>query len=88
MGIVIPFEQLQAATLDALIEEFVTRDGAVHGHADVSLERQVEAVRRQLTSGRAVIVFDEEDETCTIMSTEERAGGRKLRGTVSDEEAS
>jgi len=64
---IIPHRQLQPATLDALIEEFVTRDGAVHGHSEVPLESQVKAVRRQLDCGLAAVVFDPEEETCTIV---------------------
>ncbi|HEX2974054.1 MAG TPA: YheU family protein [Tepidisphaeraceae bacterium] len=65
--IVIPHQQLQSSTLQALIEEFVTRDGAVHGHADILLSRQVDAVRAQIQSGQVVIVFDEDSESCTIV---------------------
>ncbi|MFI5378006.1 MAG: YheU family protein [Tepidisphaerales bacterium] len=67
MGIVIPCDRLRAETLDALIEEFVTRDGAVHGHTDTPIERQIAAVRRQLKSGDAVILYDEETESLTIL---------------------
>ena len=70
MSVVIPFEQLRPETLNAVIEEFVTRDGAVHGHAEAPLDNQVEAVRRQLQSGRVVIVFDEETESCTILPSD------------------
>ena len=64
---VIPHEQLQRETLTALIEEFVTRDGAVHGQTETSVEARVAAVLRQLESGRAIVVFDEEDESASIV---------------------
>jgi uncharacterized protein YheU (UPF0270 family) len=67
----IPYEELQPETLAAMIEDFVTRQGAVHGHADVSLEQQREAVMSQLRRGVAVIVFDEEDESVTIVTKDE-----------------
>ena len=69
--IIIPPEALQPQTLDALIEEFVTRDGAIQGHTDTSLPAQMEAVKRQLKSGKAVIVFDTQTETCTIVAKDE-----------------
>lgn len=68
---IVPHEQLDPQTLRALIEEFVTRDGAVHGHADVSVESQVAGVLGQLRAGRVVIVFDYESESCTICPREE-----------------
>lgn len=71
MSVVVPHEQLQPETLLALIEEFITRDGAVHGHRDAPLDGMVESVKRQLRAGKIFIVFDEEDETCTLVPAEE-----------------
>jgi len=62
--VIIPHNQLEPATLTALIEEFITRNGAVHGQQDdVALDAKAASVLRQLRSGSAVILFDEEDET-------------------------
>ena len=64
---IIPHDALEPATLDALIEEFVTRDGAVQGHTETPVPARIEAVKRQLRSGNAVIMFDEKTEMCTIV---------------------
>ena len=64
---IIPHDALAPDTLNALIEEFVTRDGAVQGHAETPVPARIAAVKCQLQSGNAVIVFDEETETCTIV---------------------
>lgn len=53
------------------MEEFVTRDGAVHGHVEMSLSAKIDAVRSQLRCGKAVIVFDETNDTCTIVLKED-----------------
>ena len=66
MNIVVPYDRLRPDTLEALIEEFVTRDGAVQGHTDTPLHDRIESVRDQLVSGKAVIVFDEKARSCTI----------------------
>jgi uncharacterized protein YheU (UPF0270 family) len=71
MSITIPQDQLRPDSLQALIEELITRDGAVHGHTDTPPSEMVQAVRRQLKSGEAVIVFDEETESCTIAPREQ-----------------
>jgi uncharacterized protein len=63
----IPHDQLRPETLEALVEEFVTRDGAVQGHTDTPLATRMAAVLRQLRSGKVVIVFDEASESCTMM---------------------
>lgn len=68
---IIPFEQLSPEALDGLIEEFVTRDGTDTGYAKKSVDRDIEAVKRQLRQGRVVIVFDPGTNTCNIVSTED-----------------
>ena len=67
---VIPYQQLDPQILSALIEEFVTRDGAVHGHADIAVDSKTASVLDQLRNGRAQIVYDETDETWTIVRKE------------------
>jgi uncharacterized protein YheU (UPF0270 family) len=88
--IVVPIDRLKPETLQALLEEFVTRDGAVHGHTDASLQAQMEAVRRQLKSGKAVIVFDDEDDSCTIRAADElrKAESSESNVTRTEERAS
>jgi uncharacterized protein YheU (UPF0270 family) len=71
---IIPHDQLDPQTLLALIEEFVTRDGALHGHADTPVQEMVASVLAQLRSGRAVIVFDEDAQTTTIIVKENLKG--------------
>ena len=63
---IVPHDRLAPDTLRGLIEEFVTREGAVHGHADVPVERQVADVMRPLQAGQVAIVYDHETESCTI----------------------
>ncbi len=68
---IVPIDQLQPATLESLIEEFISRHGAVHGHTEPTMESQVRQVREQLRRGLAVIVFDEVEESCSIVLKEE-----------------
>ena len=67
MPMIIPPESLQPETLRAVLEEFVTRDGTDTADADVKLKQ----VRRQLKTGQVVLVFDEEQESCTIIRRED-----------------
>ncbi len=64
----IPYDQLSREALYGVIEEFVTRDGTDYGEIEVSLDTRINRIMAQLTSGRAVIVFDPELETSTILS--------------------
>lgn len=63
---IIPPLLLEAATLNRLIEDFVTRDGTDNGD-DTVLEQRVLRVRRALDKGEAVIVFDTLSEQCCLM---------------------
>lgn len=64
----IPWQDINADTLDALIEEFVTREGTEYGEQDVSLARKVAQVRAQLARNDVVIVFDELSESVNLMT--------------------
>ena len=66
----IPYAALAPDTLRRLIEEFVTREGTDNGDLDHSLEDRVRAVHRQLERAEAVIGFDPETESCSVMARE------------------
>jgi uncharacterized protein YheU (UPF0270 family) len=74
--VLIPHDSLEPQTLAALIDEFVTRDGAVHGHRDASVEQMRESVLQQLRSGKVVILYDEDEESCTIAAKESLSGNQ------------
>lgn len=63
----VPWESLDDELLNAVIEEFVSREGTDYGHAEVSLAQKVAQVRAQLRARRAMLVFDEESETTDIV---------------------
>ena len=63
----IPPEQLGDQVLQAVIEEFITREGTDYGLQDYSLEQKVLQIKQQLDSGRAVIAYDPVSESCTLL---------------------
>lgn len=67
----IPIDQLSPEALQGVIEEFVSRNGTDYGMTDVPLETQMQQVKSQLKSGQAVLVYDEEMQTCNILSAED-----------------
>lgn len=67
MPIRIPHQQLSPDTLDGLIEEFVTRNGTDLTEAP----RSIEQVRKLLDQGKAIITFDEDEESCNILLRED-----------------
>ncbi|MCY2953508.1 MAG: YheU family protein [Planctomycetota bacterium] len=77
--IAVPPDNLRPETLQVVIEEFVTRDGAVHGHTDTPLNVMVAGIQRQLKLGKVVVVYDEQTETYTIVPKEQLNGLRDER---------
>jgi uncharacterized protein YheU (UPF0270 family) len=65
----IPHQMLSPDALRGVIEAFVTREGTDYGAQDVPLATKVLQVQQQLGVGTAVIVYDEETESCTIQPT-------------------
>ena len=64
----IPFEQLSADTLTAILEEYASREGTEYGEVDYSLAQKVTMLRKQLERGDIGISFDAETETCSLVS--------------------
>ena len=64
---IIPYDKLSTEALEALIEEFVTRDGTDTGYEKKSFENDVAMVKRQLKRGDAVIVYDQNTQTSNIV---------------------
>lgn len=63
----IPFEQLSADTLTAILEEYASREGTEYGEVDYSLAQKVTMLRKQLERGDIGISFDSETETCSLI---------------------
>lgn len=76
---IIPWQQLEPATLNSLIESFVLREGTDYGEHERSLEQKVNDVRRQLQNGDVVLVWSELHETINIMPRGQiRAGQEEI----------
>ena len=62
----VPMAQLAPATLQALVETFVLREGTDYGVQEVPLATKVAQVIKQLQRGEARIVFDPATESVDI----------------------
>ena len=67
----IPWDALPADTLDALVEEFVTREGTDYGEQEIALERKVAQVVAGIRRREYVILFDTEAETAHILTRQQ-----------------
>jgi uncharacterized protein len=66
--VVVPYTELPADLLHAVIESFVLREGTDYGEKELSLQDKVARVVGQLKSGKARIVFDPESESVSIVT--------------------
>jgi len=66
---ILPHQMLSPDALRGVIEAYVTREGTDYGAQEVALATKVVQVRQQLDEGTAVLVYDEETESCTIQPT-------------------
>ena len=64
----IPHRELSEPALRGVVESYVLREGTDYGHRHYSLEEKIAAVMRQLDRGEAVVVFDPETETVSIVA--------------------
>ena len=69
--LIIPINDMAAETLSTLLEELVTRDGTDYGEIEASVEQKVEQVLQQLRSGEACLCYDDETESCNVLSADE-----------------
>ena len=67
----IPADRLAPELLDAVIEEFVLREGTDYGELEAPLDSKITQVRRQIASGQVVIVFDPDSETCNLLTRQQ-----------------
>lgn len=65
----IPHAKLLPATLRAIVQEFVSRDGTDHS----SVEQRIESVLCQLEAGRVELHFDDQSQTSNIVPVEDES---------------
>lgn len=69
--VIVPFDSLEPDTLDAIIEDAVTRDGTDYGEWEASLEQKAEQLKAALQAGQAKLVFEQNSETLRILAAED-----------------
>lgn len=69
---IIPYQELQADTLRAIIEEYISREGTDYGTQEYTMEQKVRQVMQQLERGDIVLNYDAEAQSCDLASAEKR----------------
>ena len=68
---IIPPERLDQATLNAILEEYITREGTDYGEVELSLEEKLAGLRPQILSGEVKIVLDETSESISLVPSQD-----------------
>jgi len=66
--VLVPVERLQADILQALLEEYASRDGTDYGVRECTLEEKVAQLLRQLRAGELQILYDVDSEQWDLLS--------------------
>lgn len=74
MAVEVPWKSLSADALNGIIESFVSREGTDYGVQEQTLENKCQQLVQAVKSGRVIIVFDEDSETCNLLTKEEWNG--------------
>ena len=69
----VPLSRLPAATLEALLEEYASRDGTDYGARELSLAEKVDNLRHQLQQGQLGLVYESESEQWDLVPAERLA---------------
>jgi uncharacterized protein len=65
--VMVPPQRLQADVLQALLEEFASRDGTDYGERETSLAQKVEQLRSQLLSADLQLLYDADSEQWDLL---------------------
>lgn len=69
--IIIPYKEFQPEVLQAVLEEYISREGTDYGLYEYTLEQKLEQLLSKIKQGQAFICFDEETQSCTILNREQ-----------------
>ena len=60
--VLVPFQRLNMEVLQALLEDYATRDGTDYGERELTTQDKVDRLRRQLGAGDLQILYDADSE--------------------------
>lgn len=71
--VAVPLQRLQESVLQALLEEFASRDGTDYGERELSLAQKVLALESRLKGGELQILYDADSEQWDLLPREQAA---------------
>lgn len=86
MAIEVPWQQLSQDALEGVISSVIEREGTDYGEVEVSFEQKKQQIYLQLKAGELLVVFDEQEETCNIMTKQAFKDAQLKQSLMSAEE--
>jgi len=65
--VAVPLQRLEADVLQALLEEFASRDGTDYGERELTLEQKVGELRMQLGRGELTLLYETDSEQWDLL---------------------
>jgi uncharacterized protein len=69
--VIVPLDKISEEALSGLIDEFILREGTDYGRTEYSLEDKHAQIKKQLVSGKTLVVFDPEEQSASLIRKEE-----------------
>ena len=63
----VPPRRLQEDVLQALLEEYASRDGTDYGEQELTLEKKVRSLQRQIRSSDLCIIYDADSQEWDLL---------------------
>ena len=63
----VPMEILSPEAISGVIQDFILREGTDYGIQEITHEKKIDQIQRQMLSGEIKIVFDPNTESITLM---------------------
>jgi len=74
----IPYQQLDAMTLNNLIEQYILREGTDYGEVEFSLRQKTQQILAQIKNEEIFIMYSELNESVTLISKQEFQQTQKI----------
>ncbi len=65
---IIPYNELSEDVLQALVEDFVTREGTDYGQEEQSTQEKAEQLLALLKAGELLITYNEDTKSCGLIT--------------------
>jgi uncharacterized protein YheU (UPF0270 family) len=72
---IIPHQELSPEALQAILEDFATREGTDYGETETPLAVKTAQIKRLLDAGHYYLLFDPELESVTIVAKDQLPNG-------------